>query len=104
MEKVTVRAGAEIRTRRTLRGWKLRELADAAGMDLSQLSKVERGRRGTTLEQYGKIARVLECPLSSLFAEQASQPPPTSSRRVPVIGHKGKPQNGRRNIRAVDPG
>jgi transcriptional regulator with XRE-family HTH domain len=52
-----VRLGERLRRLREQRGLPLREVADAAGMDLTHLQKIELGQRQPTEEQAGRLAR-----------------------------------------------
>lgn len=52
-----VKLGEWLRQLREQRGLPLREVADAAGMDLAHLHKIEQGQRLPTEEQTTKLAR-----------------------------------------------
>lgn len=62
------KVGEVIRSRRDELGLTLATLGKLAGIDLSQLSKVERGLGATALETYENIAREMGWSLSDLFA------------------------------------
>lgn len=59
--------GALIRARRDARRMTLRELGDAAQIDVSQLSKIERGICRTSFEAYERIAAALGWSASQLW-------------------------------------
>lgn len=52
--------GRQIRIARTERGWTLRDLSDASGVSVSQLSSIERGAHLPSLESLLEIARALD--------------------------------------------
>ena len=51
--------GRTIRRTRKTKGWTLKDLAKKAGVSYVQVSYIERGRRGTSLETLTRIARAL---------------------------------------------
>jgi transcriptional regulator with XRE-family HTH domain len=59
MDGTEKKAGDTIRARRTARKMTLGELGSAAGIDVSQLSKLERGLCRTSVETYDRIAEAL---------------------------------------------
>lgn len=61
--------GASIKKFRTEKNISLRQLADASGVSISQLSKIETGKGDTTVRNLLKIARVLEIPVSKIINE-----------------------------------
>lgn len=65
--------GATIRRLREARGLKLADVAEAAGTDAANLSRLERGQQGYSDQTLTAIAVALQLPLSELFkqAEQA---------------------------------
>jgi ribosome-binding protein aMBF1 (putative translation factor) len=65
--KLERRVGQAIRRRRRACGYTLRELSERAKLDLSQLSKIERGFSGTGLETYGRIARAMKVKVADLL-------------------------------------
>ena len=60
--------GAAVRSLRQARGLTLEALADAAGMNVTYLSDIERGRSNPTIGKLGDIAIVLDIPVSELIA------------------------------------
>ncbi len=52
--------GRQIRLMRTERGWTLRDLSDASGVSVSQLSSIERGAHLPSLESLLEIALALD--------------------------------------------
>ncbi len=61
--------GKRVRVARTERGWTLKELGDAAGLSVSQLSSIERGAHLPSLESLVGIASALEERASEWLAE-----------------------------------
>lgn len=51
--------GRTIRRARRAKGWTLKDLAKKTGVSYVQVSRIERGRRGTSLEVLTRIARAL---------------------------------------------
>lgn len=60
--------GDRIRALRKTKGWTLEELAHHAGMHVTYLSGLERGRRNPTLSVISLLALALGIPFSELFA------------------------------------
>lgn len=67
-ETATKRIGRAIRDRRTSLNMTLQELGERAGVDWSQLAKIERGVERTTVDQYETIALKLGTTLADLAA------------------------------------
>ncbi len=59
--------GRQIRLARTQRGWTLRELSDAAGVSVSQVSSIERGTHLPSIESLLAIAAALDDKPSAWF-------------------------------------
>lgn len=59
--------GERVRALRKQKGWTLEELAHRAGMHVTYLSGLERGRRNPTLNVIGHLARALAVTLPALF-------------------------------------
>ncbi|MCB9798029.1 MAG: helix-turn-helix transcriptional regulator [Alphaproteobacteria bacterium] len=68
------RLGARIRWLRGERGWTLSELAERAEVQLSDLSKWERGKRAPNLESLVKLADGLAVDVSDLVTLHQDQP------------------------------
>ena len=60
--------GAAVRSLRQARGLTLEALADAAGMNVTYLSDIERGRSNPTIGKLGDLAMVLDISVSALVA------------------------------------
>ena len=60
--------GAAVRSLGQARGLTLEALADAAGMNVTYLSDIERGRSNPTIGKLGDIAIVLDIPVFELIA------------------------------------
>jgi transcriptional regulator with XRE-family HTH domain len=58
--------GAAVRSLRQARGLTLEALADAAGMNVTYLSDIERGRSNPTIGKLGDLAVVLGISVSEL--------------------------------------
>ncbi len=56
--------GRQVRLARTEKGWTLKELSEASGVSVSQLSSIERGAHTPSLESLLSIAGALETPPS----------------------------------------
>jgi DNA-binding NtrC family response regulator len=59
-DRLRLELGRQIRLARTERGWTLKELSEASGVSVSQLSSVERGAHLPSLESLLAIAGALE--------------------------------------------
>lgn len=66
--KVARRVGARLRARREGLARTLVEVGRAAKIDVSHLSKIERGEAETDLEGYARLAKVLGLDCGDLFA------------------------------------
>lgn len=62
--------GRRCREARTAKGMTLEDVADLAGIDSRQVSRVEKGTINATLSTAVAIGRALGVPLSSLFDDQ----------------------------------
>ena len=62
------RLGARIRTLRLAKGLSQEALADAAGIDRSYMSGIERGVRNTSVLTLARVARALGVPMTTFFA------------------------------------
>lgn len=60
--------GSVVRSLRQARGLTLEALADRAGMNVTYLSDIERGRSNPTLGKLGNLATVFEIRVSELIA------------------------------------
>ncbi len=65
--------GATIRRERLARGLSQEGLADAAGVDRSYMSGIERGVRNITVLKLHAVARALGIPAAALLVEQAGE-------------------------------
>ncbi len=102
MDQTDINLGAAIRERRGKRP--LASVAAAVGIDVSQLSKIERGLSRTTLGDYERIAGALGTSLAALLPDPHAAPsaPPdpaaaprvTKSARSPKRDVKGRSQRG----------
>lgn len=69
----TIALGTHIRALRTAKGWSQEELADRAGLHVTYLSGLERGRRNPTLNVITDIARALHLPTWKLLRSLPSE-------------------------------
>jgi len=60
--------GATVRAYRQSKALTIESLADAAGVNVTYLSDIERGRSNPTIAKLGSIAAVFEMRLSALLA------------------------------------
>ncbi len=58
-DRLRLELGRQIRVARTAKGWTLKELSDACGMSVSQLSSIERGAHLPSMESLVGIATAL---------------------------------------------
>jgi transcriptional regulator with XRE-family HTH domain len=78
--------GKNIRFLRQQIGMTLKQLADAAGIDLSNLSKLERGETGFRAETIARLSIALGVPEAALFTEESAENVvEMNARRVPVL-------------------
>lgn len=61
--------GRQIRLARTERGWTLKEMSEASGVSVSQLSSIERGAHLPSLESLLSVANALDCVPSEWLSE-----------------------------------
>ena len=75
--------GAEIRYRRKRRSMTLQALADAAGLDIAELSKIERDKRGIDDRHIHAVATALKTTASRLLHDTVPRPehPPADKPR-----------------------
>jgi transcriptional regulator with XRE-family HTH domain len=59
--------GERIRSLRLEKGWSQEELADAARLDRSYMSGIERGVRNVSVLNLARIAKALGRPIAALF-------------------------------------
>lgn len=85
---------ANIAGLRATRGWSQQEAADAAGLDLKHLQKVEYGSLNVSLATLVRLARAFQTSVGALLEKSASRPQPPE-RRV------GRPRGTSRSKRAA---
>jgi transcriptional regulator with XRE-family HTH domain len=78
--------GEALRRRRQHQGRTLREVAEAAGVSLTYLSEVERGRKEASSEVLEAICAALQLRLAELFFEVAETLALAEAAPVPAIG------------------
>jgi transcriptional regulator with XRE-family HTH domain len=84
--KLREAVGEALRRRRQAQGRTLREVADAAGVSLTYLSEVERGRKEASSEVLEAVCAALQLGLADLFFEVAETLAATEAVPVPAIG------------------
>ena len=90
--KLREAVGEALRRRRQAQGRTLREVADAAGVSLTYLSEVERGRKEASSEVLEAVCTALHLGLADLFFEVAETLAATETVPVPAIGFLPPPR------------
>jgi transcriptional regulator with XRE-family HTH domain len=90
--KLREAVGEALRRRRQAQGRTLREVAGAAGVSLTYLSEVERGRKEASSEVLEAVCAALHCGLADLFFEVAETLAVTGAVPVPAIGFLPPPR------------
>jgi transcriptional regulator with XRE-family HTH domain len=68
-EKLVLQLGQKIREHRTIRNQTIENLASDAGLDYSQLSRIERGKINTSVYHLYSISCALNIPITDLFRD-----------------------------------
>jgi transcriptional regulator with XRE-family HTH domain len=84
--KLREAVGEALRRRRQAQGRTLREVAAAAGVSLTYLSEVERGRKEASSEVLEAVCAALRFGLAELFFEVAETLAAAEALPVPAIG------------------
>ena len=84
--KLREAVGEALRRRRQHQGRTLREVAEAAGVSLTYLSEVERGRKEASSEVLEAVCAALHLALAELFFEVAETLAAAEAAPVPAIG------------------
>jgi transcriptional regulator with XRE-family HTH domain len=84
--KLREAVGEALRRRRQVQGRTLREVAEAAGVSLTYLSEVERGRKEASSEVLEAVCAALHLGLAELFFEVAETLALTEPVPVPAVG------------------
>jgi transcriptional regulator with XRE-family HTH domain len=63
-----------VRRLRLLAGFRQKDLAAAAGLSPNHLCNIEKGTRSAGVEALHRLAKVLECPVAALIAEEPDSP------------------------------
>jgi transcriptional regulator with XRE-family HTH domain len=84
--KLREAVGAALRRRRQTQGRTLREVAEAAGVSLTYLSEVERGRKEASSEVLEAVCSALDLVLAELLFEVAETLAAAEAAPVPAIG------------------
>lgn len=69
---IGIEIGARLRSLRSARGLSLRDLSMQSGLTASFISQVERGRASPSIASLGRLAEVLEVPVTHFFAPAQS--------------------------------
>ena len=67
MSTIREKLGSQVRALRTARGLSQQALAEAAGLSVHSVSRLERGEQGASLEAVERIATALAVPVFKLF-------------------------------------
>jgi methanogenic corrinoid protein MtbC1/DNA-binding XRE family transcriptional regulator len=75
--------GHNVQELRTDRGWSQQKLAEAAALDRTYISTVERGRQNPSLAALLSLAQALEVPVTDLLAVEAGRAPTDATLETP---------------------
>jgi transcriptional regulator with XRE-family HTH domain len=73
MHALVKQFGESVRRHRQRRGWSQEQLAEAAELDRTYVSGIERGTRNPTLSTMGRIADALEVEVVALLCDTPEQ-------------------------------
>ena len=90
--KLRAAVGEALRRRRQAQGRTLREVAEAAGVSLTYLSEVERGRKEASSEVLEAVCAALDLGLAELFFEVAETLAAADALPVPAVGFLPPPR------------
>jgi transcriptional regulator with XRE-family HTH domain len=90
--KLREAVGEALRRQRLAQGRTLREVAEAAGVSLTYLSEVERGRKEASSEVLEAVCAALQLALAELFFEVAETLAAAEPLPVPAIGFLPPPR------------
>ena len=90
--KLREAVGEALRRQRLAQGRTLREVAEAAGVSLTYLSEVERGRKEASSEVLEAVCAALQLALAELFFEVAQTLAAAEPLPVPAIGFLPPPR------------
>jgi len=82
--------GAAIRKLRLAKGWTLQQLAEACGVPVSSLSRVELGQSRLNYDKLVRLCRALDVDLHGLVAREADAGPPVLGRRALTPAGQGE--------------
>lgn len=82
--------GAAIRKLRLAKGWTLVQLAQACGLPLSTLSRVELGQTRLNYDKLVRLCRALDVDLHGLVTREADVGPPALGRRSLTLAGTGE--------------
>ena len=82
--------GAAIRKLRLAKGWTLVQLAEACGVPLSSLSRVELGQSRLNYDKLVRLCRALDVDLHGLVTREAQAGPPALGRRALTPAGQGE--------------
>jgi len=82
--------GAAIRKLRLAKGLTLQALADACGVPVSSLSRVELGQNRLNYDKLVRLCRALDVDLHGLVAREAEAGPPVLGRRALTLAGQGE--------------
>ena len=70
--EIDAQIAARLKALRSRRGWTLKQLAQASGVSLGMISKIERQEASATAALLSRLSAALEMPLSDLLAQPAN--------------------------------
>ncbi len=88
MDQATLLAeiGSRVRSRRTVMGWTLKEVAERSGISARFLSDLESGKGNISVARLANVARALDVPMTDLLpSENDDRAPPT----IALVGLRG---------------
>ena len=98
---IGVSVGRAVRAERKARGFSQERLATAIGVSFQQLQKYERGSNRISASKLAEIAKTLETPVTSFFAETRQEEAPG----MPLdLAYDAEVDQLARRIRRLDPG
>jgi XRE family aerobic/anaerobic benzoate catabolism transcriptional regulator len=78
--------GSRVRSRRTSRGWTLKEIAERSGVSTRFLSDLETGKGNISVSRLADVALALDVPLASLLPSETPEP---ENHVISLVGLRG---------------
>lgn len=99
--ELMTRIGSNIQVSRTIHGHSQKDIADAAGVSISQFAQIEAGKRVPSLATYIRITEALKVSPDSLFYGEQISTNQEKNTRVYLMAYLTT--NCRKMIRSSDP-